>query len=203
MALGKLLWSWRGPVILVSVAALLVAAFAAGLALRGVLANGNAAVIHACMGERSGSVRIVSAGTSCLRGELPIQWNVSGPAGPPGSVGAQGPVGPQGPPGPSGLPGDSGNNAFEGFAEETATLDIGLFPSGESLVFPSSCPDADQRPIWGWVDTAMDLDGGAFVDLVTTRSFGSGSDWWLTVYSLGPSATNLSITTGLWCVDAT
>lgn len=97
-----------------------LAGFAAGLAMRGALANDDEGVLYACVGERSGAVRMVAQGTACLRGETLIQWNVEGPTGPqgltgaPGATGAtgargsQGSAGPAGPAGPQGLPGPAG-----------------------------------------------------------------------------------------------
>jgi hypothetical protein len=57
------------------------------------------AVFHGCVGKRTGVLRVIdpSAGGRCstIRGleETPIQWNQTGPAGPPGPVGSPGPAG--------------------------------------------------------------------------------------------------------------
>ena len=40
------------------------------------------AVIHACVNQSSGSIKIVGEGVSCSGGELPLAWNIQGPAGP-------------------------------------------------------------------------------------------------------------------------
>lgn len=65
-------------------------------------ANG---VISACYAARTGALRVVDAGSACLRGEAPLQWNVTGPVG---AVGPQGPAGATGMQGPFGLPGAVG-----------------------------------------------------------------------------------------------
>ena len=48
-----------------------------------------AQVIHACVRQNNGTVRIVADGVACAGNEDPLSWNAAGPAGPPG---------PQGPP---------------------------------------------------------------------------------------------------------
>lgn len=74
-------------------------------------------VIHACVNNQSGAIRIVSAETVCTAEETKLEWGIvgiQGPAGPqglqgiPGEAGAPGLVGPQGPAGPQGLQGVPG-----------------------------------------------------------------------------------------------
>ncbi len=69
----------------VTVAALGLAAGAAGAALDAYLDDG---VISACRTTSTGALRVPSAGVSCRSDEQPLQWSVRGPTGP------------QGPPGP-------------------------------------------------------------------------------------------------------
>jgi hypothetical protein len=71
-------------------------------------------LIHSCVHNVSGKIRIVAASQSCKPNEHPVDWSISGgPAGPAGPQGAQGIPGPSGPqglqggPGPAGLPGPS------------------------------------------------------------------------------------------------
>lgn len=104
---------WVVPRVGIAVAVVLAAVVGTVLVQRA-LAQPNGNVIHACMGERTGTVRIVSAGTACMRGELPISWNVAGPTGPTGVQGATGPAGPLGLPGPQGLPGPPGATGSAG-----------------------------------------------------------------------------------------
>ena len=75
---------WRLPLIGLLVIAVALAAFAAGVAAQRTFARPNGTTIYACQGERSGTLRIVDQGESCLRGEVPLSWNSVGPAGPPG-----------------------------------------------------------------------------------------------------------------------
>jgi hypothetical protein len=44
----------------------------------------NAQVIHACVNNSNGDMKIVPAGATCQRNSSPLSWNVAGPAGPPG-----------------------------------------------------------------------------------------------------------------------
>jgi hypothetical protein len=48
-------------------------------------------VIHACVKNIGGGLRIVAAGETCSPSETALEWNIQGP---------HGPTGPQGPPGP-------------------------------------------------------------------------------------------------------
>jgi len=80
-------------------------------------------VIHACYNKSNGTVHIVNAISDCHRDELPVSWNVEGPAGPKGATGAAGPagapgapgpIGPAGPVGPKGAPGPAGPTGATG-----------------------------------------------------------------------------------------
>lgn len=84
----------------------------AGLALAAVstggvaLAHGgDASQVHACVTEKSGTVRVIEPDGVCRDSEAALDWaieGVSGPAGPQGPAGPAGPAGPQGPAGASG-----------------------------------------------------------------------------------------------------
>src|SRR5262249_47493531 len=71
-------------------------------------------VIHACRGKVHGLLRVVSAPSKCTRRELPISWNIQGPAGPGGPPGPQGPKGDPGPSGPQGPQGERGQAGPQG-----------------------------------------------------------------------------------------
>lgn len=72
---------WRLTVIGLALVAVVLAAFAAGIAVNRTFAQPDANTIYACKGERSGAVRLVDAGQNCLRGEEPVSWNIEGPPG--------------------------------------------------------------------------------------------------------------------------
>ncbi|GIH96599.1 hypothetical protein ACFFMN_34895 [Planobispora siamensis] len=101
---------------------------AVGVVVGGTLMVGGAAIanagpgstVYACVLKQTGAVRIVTATTTCRKGENKIAWNRQGPVGPegaPGAAGAQGPQGPQGPTGaqgPQGVKGETGPRGPQG-----------------------------------------------------------------------------------------
>ncbi len=128
--------------------------------------------IHACKQARTGLVRIVRAGASCRRNEMPVSWNVrgprgeagqpgaagpqgqpgaqggAGPAGAPGQAGSQGPPGPQGERGPAGPPGVASLTALDGsacttYAGDAGTVDLELTPENAVVM---RCDSAGEPP---------------------------------------------------------
>jgi hypothetical protein len=89
----------------------------AGPAFAGpVIINNTTQTINACYNTSTGALRFAPA-TPCAASELPLAWNVRGPAGPPGPQGVQGVqgrTGPQGSPGPQGVQGVQGNKGDTG-----------------------------------------------------------------------------------------
>ena len=65
-----------------------------------------AQVIHACVNNKTGALRIAS---TCKKGESPLTFNQVGPAGPTGASGAMGVAGPAGPTGATGQVGPIAN----------------------------------------------------------------------------------------------
>ena len=57
--------------------------------------GGDTSLIHACVKDKGGDVKIVGANSLCPSGYSPLHWGITGP---------QGPQGIQGPPGPASLP---------------------------------------------------------------------------------------------------
>lgn len=55
--------------------------------------NNDPAVIHACIDNKKGNVRIVPLNQNCDNGESRSHWATVGPAGPAGAAGPQGPPG--------------------------------------------------------------------------------------------------------------
>jgi len=73
--------------------------------------GGNTALIHACVNNTSGEIKIIGANATCPNNSRALDWNIQGPAGQQGTQGQQGPmgpVGPVGPIGPQGLQGEQG-----------------------------------------------------------------------------------------------
>jgi hypothetical protein len=76
--------------------------------------GGDVTLIHACVNTRNGSLRIVSATTTCDARETALDWGIQGPKGDKGDIGGVGPAGPQGPQGPNGLAGTQGEQGAVG-----------------------------------------------------------------------------------------
>jgi hypothetical protein len=75
--------------------------------------------VQACAvkaGKHRGSLRLISAGKKCKRGERRIVWNVLGPPGPLGTAGSPGEKGSQGNTGIQGAAGPEGKDGAEGQA---------------------------------------------------------------------------------------
>lgn len=62
---------------------------------------GSGEIIHACVTNGTGAVRIVSAETTCNADETALEWGVVGLQGPKGDTGAAGPRGLKGDTGPT------------------------------------------------------------------------------------------------------
>ena len=88
--------------------------------------GGNIALIHSCVSNTSGEIKIVGANSTCPNNYRALDWNIQGPAGQQGAQGQQGPIGPVGPvgpigpqvlqgeQGPQGLPGQQGIQGIQG-----------------------------------------------------------------------------------------
>jgi hypothetical protein len=162
-------------VIGLSLGALLLAVFAAGMATRGVFAQPDGNTIYACMGERSGTVRLVEEGESCARGEVLVSWNRVGPAGP---RGPQGDPGPAGPPGASGQAGEDAPQVVQGwfriddFGQGTYTI-----LSGDGFGFTAIIPQDSFAPVtvvfapgtWAGDGFAVLVFGGSSTSLGTAQ----------------------------------
>jgi hypothetical protein len=79
-------WLRRGAYL--SAAALTVAAVPAIA-----VAASSGVTYHACVVNKTGALRVVSAAAHCGSGQHKISWNSTGPAGPKGATGRQGPAG--------------------------------------------------------------------------------------------------------------
>jgi hypothetical protein len=67
--------------------------------------GGDSSLVHACVNDSTGLVRIVGPQQTCQKNETARHWGIQGPAG---AAGPQGPVGEPGPPGAPGTPGAPG-----------------------------------------------------------------------------------------------
>ena len=93
-------------VVLVVVAALLLIGGSTWVFAHG----GDVNLIHACVNNSSGTLKIVGPNASCKNNETALDWGIVGPAG---TAGPQGPAGPQGELGPAGPAGASGVSGYQ------------------------------------------------------------------------------------------
>ena len=118
--------------------------------------GGNTALIHACVNNTSGELKIVGANSNCPNNYRPLDWNIQGPAGqqgpmgpagPVGPVGPVGPIGPMGPVGPQGLQGEQGLQGIQGPAGisglEVVSADSG-FRTAAAIDMTAVCPAGKQ-----------------------------------------------------------
>jgi hypothetical protein len=78
---------------------------------------GSGEVIHACVNNETGAIRIVSESLNYNPDETRLQWGIAGVQGPQGQQGAKGDPGPrgdQGDPGPQGATGPAGPQGLQG-----------------------------------------------------------------------------------------
>src|ERR1044071_4922396 len=79
--------------------------------------GGNTALIHSCVNNTSGEIKIIAATANCPSNYRSLDWNIQGPAGQQGPIGLVGPIGPVGPVGPicpQGLQGEQGPQGLPG-----------------------------------------------------------------------------------------
>jgi hypothetical protein len=138
---------------LVIVVSLLAGVLSGTLATAYASASG---IIHACV--KDGQLRIVDSASRCKGRETPLDWNITGPQGVPGSKGDPGPQGlpgaagvkgDKGDPGPQGLPGaagvkgdkgDPGPQGIPGLAEYQTVPVAQDIASAGGWVFDAACP---------------------------------------------------------------
>jgi hypothetical protein len=111
--------------------------------------GGDSGIIHSCVNEASGTIKIVDANDSCHYNWDSLDWNMSGPQGVPGDAG------PQGEPGMSGY--EVVSTGFESVgsgADLTANCPAGKVVIGggaevsDLALITASVPKADHT---GWV----------------------------------------------------
>lgn len=75
--------------------------------------GGDITLIHACVNNTSGEIKIVGVNVTCASNYRALDWNIQGPAGSPGPMGPAGPAGTQGPQGLTGPQGPAGISGLE------------------------------------------------------------------------------------------
>src|SRR5436190_19107046 len=131
-------------------------------------------LIHACVDQRSGDLRVIASGGQCKKGESPLEWNIQGlpgaegPQGPIGPLGPVGPIGPRGVDGPTGSPGPAGPQGVVGPAGATGARGL-EGPTGP--IGPSGVEGPQGRPGVGLLTVvgANGLPAGQWVEYDTMR----------------------------------
>ncbi len=124
-----------------------------------------AQVIHACVNNKTGALRIAN---TCKKTESALTFNQAGPAGPTGPAGPMGAAGPAGPTGPAGQVGPVANvtqlNLVNGSNQTLATLgaapkgggSLTFFDSNEKrLVLVGMSDDATGAGLYGFDGNAL------------------------------------------------
>jgi hypothetical protein len=88
--------------------------------------NNDPNVIHACVQQGNGQVRMVGVDGTCNKPETPMHWSITGPQGPAGPQGAQGAPGPTGQPGQPGQTGQAGEPGPAGEPGTPALLNFNI-----------------------------------------------------------------------------
>jgi hypothetical protein len=118
--------------------------------------GGDIALIHACVNNRGGALRIVTATTICdANRETALDWVIQGPKGDKGDAGNVGPMGMQGlvgPMGPQGLqgPAGAGINRDHIYSVQVAVIIDPDQTSGAE----ASCNDSNDILLSGGYDSA-------------------------------------------------
>jgi hypothetical protein len=154
--------------------------------------GGDTALIHACVNNRNGAVRIVGANTACdASKETALDWGIQGPKGDKGDTGDVGPMGPQGPQGEQGSIGPMGPQGPAGigvnFYTRYSTFTVPHGQDGYREGFGSASCDPGDLVIsgggggggYGGGTTVLENSVSGY-DSVTQRQY-----WGITVYNNG------------------
>ena len=92
-------------------------------------------LIYACVNNSSGTIKVVSATSTCANNEIMLVWNGEGAQGPAGPTGPTGPTGATGPTGPTGATGPTGPTGATGPTGPAGTFS-GTFtsPNGQCSI---------------------------------------------------------------------
>jgi len=105
--------------------------------------GGDTTLIHACVKNNTGAIRVIGANGTCSSNETPLDWRIQGEPGP---VGPQGPVGPSGPGIPSG--------AVMFFNQTSCPADWSPLTAGQGRYMVGVGPG---QPVGDTVGTALSL----------------------------------------------
>ena len=150
--------------------------------------GGDVTLIHACVTNRTGAVRIVSATTTCdANKETTLDWGIQGPKGPKGDTGDVGPMGPQR------LPGKTGpaSGVLNIYRREAVV-------SSPSLMVQTTSIECDQG------DFAISAGSQVFNGVRVTDSFADSlnhNQWWFVTFNGNELSMDLAVY--VLCADMT
>jgi hypothetical protein len=98
--------------------------------------GGDSGIIHSCVNEASGTIKIVDANESCHYNWDSLDWNMSGPQGVPGVAGPQGVPGDAGLQGEPGIAGPQGEPGMSGYE----VVSTGFESVGSGADLTANCP---------------------------------------------------------------
>lgn len=170
----------RRTAVLVTVGALLLAAFAA-------TSQAQAATLYACV-KKNGAARVFTKKPKCKKGETLLTWGNVGPAGANGANGANGAGGKEGGAGKEGKEGKEGKAGLEGkagadgtavaYAEVNSAGTLGGNSKGVVKMTPGASP--------GTGVYCLDIPGTLHVGVAGMNSLGGGSIPGFAAVDLGP-----------------
>jgi hypothetical protein len=142
--------------------------------------GGDITLIHACVTNRTGAVRIVSATTTCdANKEIALDWGIQGPKGDKGNTGDVGPMGPQGPEGKTG-PASGVLNIYR----------IEAVVSSPSLMVQTTSIECDPG------DFAISAGSQAVYGVSVTDSFADSANhnqWWFVTFNENEQLVDLAV----------
>jgi hypothetical protein len=153
--------------------------------------DGSQDVIHGCIADGSGRLRIVDPGARCGSRETPIAFNREGRRGPQGPAGNPGPAGAAGHDGAAGAAGAAGHDGANGLDALTATADepagsncatggtkltAGLDADRDGTLDPAEVDTALTRFICNGTSGASETAAETLTKLETVDGSGSGLD---------------------------
>ncbi len=169
--------------------------------------GGDLTLIHACVNNRTGSVRIVSATSTCdANKETTLDWGIQGPKGDKGDVGPMGPQGPKGDIGPQGLQGlkgDVGPMGPQGPAGELSFYytDTNHTVAAHTYAYAwTMCPGSDQA-FTGGVNPSSGDYWSFSIFASTPIVDGNQTGWYVGVFN--DSDTSIDFNVSVKCADTT
>ena len=171
-------------------------------------------VIHACVNNNSGEVKIVGTDGECKNNWTAVHWNTEGAAGGPGPAGPAGPEGPQGAvviPGPEGPTGPTGSQGSTGPQGSNGAQG----PQGTTGPQGPAGPEGHGLPCWdldddGLVDQDEDTNDDGNVDVLDCKGpkgdkgdTGPQGPQGDTIVPVQEGWTNIDLSNGPWSPHAT